>query len=119
MAVNLKNNRDGLNELDAKIRSLRKNVARESLNNKNGALPPSLAGVAARAGVELVAGVAVGAGMGYGLDVWLGSSPWMLIVCFILGSAAGMMNVYRAVNGMGMALGYTNKKSETDKNNSK
>jgi ATP synthase protein I len=119
MPVDSEKNPDGLNELDAKIRSLRKNVARESLNNKDGALPPSLAGVAARAGVELVAGVAVGAGMGYGLDVWLGSSPWMLIVCFILGSAAGMMNVYRAVNGMGMALGYTSKNSETDQNKSK
>jgi ATP synthase protein I len=43
----------------------------------------------------------------------------MLIVCFILGSAAGMMNVYRAVNGMGMALGYTSKNSETDQNKSK
>ena len=119
MPVDSEKNPDGLNELDAKIRSLRKNVSRESLNNNDGALPPSLAGVAARAGVELVAGVAVGAGVGYGLDVWLGSSPWMLIVCFILGSAAGMMNVYRAVNGMGMALGYKSKNSETDQNNSK
>ena len=61
-----------------------------------------------------VAGVAVGAGVGYGLDLWLNSSPWMLIVCFILGAAAGMMNVYRAVNGMGMSVGFGNTRGKTD-----
>ena len=71
-------------------------------------LPQSLVGLAMRAGVELVAGVAVGAGVGYGLDLWLGSSPWLLILCFIVGAAAGMLNVYRAINGLGMAVGYKN-----------
>ena len=46
--------------------------------------------------------------MGYGLDLWRGSSPWLLIVCFIVGAAAGMLNVYRAMNGLGMAVGYKN-----------
>tara|TARA_Y100000385_G_scaffold172843_1_gene178917 strand:+ start:3011 stop:3421 length:411 start_codon:yes stop_codon:yes gene_type:complete len=119
MPIDLEKNPDGLKELDSKIRSLRQDVGRKSLSGKDVALPPSLAGIAARAGVELVAGVAVGAGVGYGLDVWLESSPWMLVVCFILGSVAGMLNVYRAVNGMGMALGYTSKNSETDQNKSK
>ncbi len=59
-----------------------------------------------RAGVELVAGVAVGVAAGYGLDSWLDTFPVMLILCFVLGAAAGMLNVYRAVTGLGMALGY-------------
>ena len=58
-----------------------------------------------RVGVELAAGVAVGVGIGYGLDLWLGTSPWLLIVFFFLGSAGGMMNVWRAV-GVGLAAGY-------------
>jgi hypothetical protein len=30
----------------------------------------------------------------------------MFILCFVVGAAAGMLNVYRAVNGMGMSAGY-------------
>ena len=103
-----------IEELDERIRSMRRDVSNNSVHKTKGELSPSLAGIAARAGVELVAGVAVGAGVGYGLDLWLNSSPWMLIVCFILGATAGMMNVYRAVNGMGMSAGYANTRAETD-----
>ena len=95
-----------LDELDAKIRSVRQNMSeplKKSMRNEGAS---SLAGIAARAGVELVAGVAVGSAVGYGLDSWLGTSPWMFILCFVVGAAAGMLNVYRAVNGMGMSAGY-------------
>ena len=105
-----------IEELDERIRSMRRDLSSNSVHKTKGELPPSLAGIAARAGVELVAGVAVGAGVGYGLDLWLNSSPWMLIVCFILGAAAGMMNVYRAVNGMGMSVGFGNTRAKTDPN---
>ena len=46
---------------------------------------------------ELVAGVVVGAGIGWLLDRWLGISPWGLIVFLLLGFAAGVRNVVRAV----------------------
>ena len=102
-----------LDELDAKISSVRKEMAEEVKSSKRPELPQSLVGLAMRAGVELVAGVAVGAGVGYGLDLWLDSGPWLMVVCFIVGAAAGMLNVYRAINGLGMAVGY--KKSLSDK----
>ena len=63
-------------------------------------------GLAFRVGVELVAGVAVGAAIGYGLDYWLGTKPWLMIVFFFLGAAGGMMNVFRAATGQGLAVGY-------------
>jgi ATP synthase protein I len=50
-----------------------------------------------RLSTELVAGVLVGAGIGWGLDRWLGISPWGLIVFLLLGFAAGVLNVVRAV----------------------
>tara|TARA_B100001057_G_scaffold136236_1_gene135873 strand:- start:6047 stop:6409 length:363 start_codon:yes stop_codon:yes gene_type:complete len=104
-----------IEKLDERIRSMRRDVSNKfGHRTKGGELPQSLAGIAARAGVELVAGVAVGSGVGYGLDLWLNSSPWMLIVCFILGAAAGMMNVFRAVNGMGMSVGFGNTRAKTD-----
>lgn len=48
-------------------------------------------------GVELVSGVFVGVGCGLFIDWLFGTSPWGLISLFILGSVAGMLNVYRAL----------------------
>lgn len=48
-------------------------------------------------GVELVAGVLAGVGAGLVIDWVFGTSPWGLICLFILGSIAGMMNVYRSL----------------------
>lgn len=62
--------------------------------------------MAMRIGVELVAALVVAMGAGWLLDRWLGTKPWLMIVFFFLGSAAGIMNVYRAVNGLGLAPGY-------------
>ena len=61
--------------------------------------------LALRVGVELVAALIVGVGMGLLLDGWLGTTPWLLIVFFVLGAAAGMLNVYRAMSGMGHTAG--------------
>lgn len=55
---------------------------------------------------HLVAGLLVGGGVGYALDQWLGTAPLLLIVFFFMGAGAGMINVYRTVSGMGMAMGY-------------
>lgn len=65
-----------------------------------------------RIGTELVAGIAVGVGIGWALDRWLGTKPWLMIAFFVLGAAAGMMNVFRAVAGLGGQVGY--KRSERD-----
>lgn len=48
-------------------------------------------------GVELVSGVFVGVGCGLFIDWAFGTSPWGLICLFILGSVAGLLNVYRAL----------------------
>ncbi len=71
-----------------------------------------------RIAVELVAGVVVGVGVGLLLDYWLGTKPWMLVVFFFLGSAAGMLNVYRTVAGLGGGVGYADGpggKQDTDR----
>ncbi|WP_370511874.1 AtpZ/AtpI family protein [Telmatospirillum sp. J64-1] len=58
-----------------------------------------------RIAVELVAGVLVGVGIGYALDAWLGTRPWLMVVFLFLGSAAGALNVYRAVKGLDDTVG--------------
>jgi ATP synthase protein I len=46
-------------------------------------------------GSDMVAATFVGTAIGYFLDKWLGTSPWMLIVWFVLGVIAGFVMVYR------------------------
>jgi ATP synthase protein I len=48
-----------------------------------------------RAGVEVVSALVVGIVIGFLLDRWLGTWPWLFLVFFVLGSAAGILNVYR------------------------
>ena len=59
-----------------------------------------------RIGAELVSALIVGVGIGLLLDYWLGTKPWMLVLFFVLGAAAGMLNVFRAMGGFGYAVGY-------------
>ncbi len=49
---------------------------------------------------ELVAAILVGAGFGYLLDKMLGTTPWLMLLFFFLGFAAGILNVMRAFKQM-------------------
>jgi ATP synthase protein I len=62
-------------------------------------------GFGLRVGIELVAALCVGVGLGWLADRYLGIRPWGLIAGFLLGSAAGVVNVFRAVQGMGRPPG--------------
>ena len=53
-----------------------------------------------RMATELVAAVIVGGLIGWGLDRFLGTTPWLFLVFFILGFAAGVLNVLRAYERM-------------------
>ena len=65
-------------------------------NEKRG----SFMGNAFKLGTELVAAVAVGTIIGFILDSWFDTKPWLIIIFFFLGAAAGMLNVTRAANKM-------------------
>jgi len=49
-----------------------------------------------RMAAELVAAVIVGGVIGWSLDWVLGSRPWLFLLFFLLGFAAGVVNVIRA-----------------------
>ena len=68
----------------------------ESENEKKA----SFMGSAFKLGTELVAAVAVGTIIGFILDSWFDTKPWLIIIFFFLGAAAGMLNVIRAANRM-------------------
>jgi ATP synthase protein I len=48
--------------------------------------------------VEVVAALGVGVAIGLLLDRWLGTWPWLFLLFFVAGSAAGILNVYRLFN---------------------
>jgi ATP synthase protein I len=77
----------------AKDKLLKKNLKE---NNEN----RSSIGAAFKLSTELVSAVAVGTIIGFILDRWFGTKPWLIIIFFFLGAAAGMMNVIRTANRM-------------------
>ena len=60
----------------------------------------SFMGSAFKLGTELVAAVTVGTIIGFILDSWFDTKPWLIIIFFFLGAAAGMLNVIRTANRM-------------------
>ena len=57
-------------------------------------------GLAFRLSTELVSGIVVGGAMGWSIDKWLGTQPWFLLIFFILGIAAGIINVIKTAKNM-------------------
>ena len=60
----------------------------------------SFMGSAFKLGTELIAAVAVGTIIGFILDSWFGTKPWFIILFFIIGVIAGMLNVIRVAKRM-------------------
>jgi len=79
-------------------------IAKSKLQNQNSEKNNGKKGVflgkAFKLGTELVAAVAVGTIIGFILDNWFGTKPVLIIVFFLFGAAAGIMNVFRAAKRM-------------------
>ncbi|RVT97077.1 AtpZ/AtpI family protein [Rhodovarius crocodyli] len=81
---------------DARLNAARtRNGLQRPPKAKVGDAPKNPWGFGMRAGVEVVSALVVGVAIGYGLDRWLGTWPWLFLVMFVVGSAAGVLNVYR------------------------
>ena len=65
-----------------------------------------------RVGTELLAGLIIGAGIGWTVDQWFNTTPLFLIIFFILGSVAGVYNLWRVVTGKGLKMGFFKEKEE-------
>jgi len=108
-----------LEGLEARIRDLRKREDQETRRGpEQGRKQVSGLGMAMRVGIELVAAIVVGTGIGYGLDRALGTKPWVMIVFLLLGGAAGVMNVYRLMQGMDETPGLERARRSRDRRSS-
>ena len=78
-------------------------IAKSKIKNQvraDNAKKGSFMGSAFKLGTELVAAVAVGTIIGFILDSWFDTKPWLIIIFFFLGAAAGMLNVIRTASQM-------------------
>lgn len=101
-----------LQDFDARLRAARDR--RDTAQGRRREAPRSGMGLAFRLGIEMVSALAVGVGIGWLLDEWLGTRPWLMILFFFLGSAAGILNVIRVATGQGSAVGYKKPRNGED-----
>jgi ATP synthase protein I len=72
----------------------------EKNNLKNNDEKATFVGNAFKLGTELVAAVVVGTIIGFILDNWFDTKPVLIIIFFLFGSAAGIVNVIKAAKRM-------------------
>ena len=87
-----------LARLNHRISEFRKDRKNQTDQSGSGAASANASAMARgfRLSSELIAGVLVGAVIGWGIDRLFSTSPWGLIVFFLLGFTAGVINVMRA-----------------------
>ena len=85
-----------LGSLDQRLSEIRDSRKVGTDQSGDGAARASAMARGFRLSSELIAGVVVGAVIGWGFDRLLSTSPWGLIVFFLLGFAAGVVNVIRS-----------------------
>ena len=85
-------------ELSARLKIAKQKASKKSLNNnKNNT---SSLGAALKLSTEMVASVFVGSIIGFILDTWFDSKPWLTIIFFFVGVAAGILNVIKSAKLM-------------------
>ena len=72
-----------------------KNVQKDNIGSNAASL-----GKALKISTELVAAVVVGSTIGFLLDNWFDTKPLLTICFFIMGVAAGILNVFRSAKKM-------------------
>ena len=98
--------REPLRELGRRLEGAQKSLAEKPRARRQTGPDANALALAWRIGLELVGAVAVASFLGWAIDHWLGTRPWGMILLFFLGVAAGMVNVWRTITGMGKAVGF-------------
>ena len=89
----MNNNKSFKTRLEIEKSKIKKNFTQDE---KRG----SFIGFGFKLGTEFVAAVVVGSIIGFILDVWFDTKPWLIIVFFFIGAAAGMSNIVKTAKKM-------------------
>ncbi len=87
-----------LKEISARLKIAKGKINNSSIKNKK--TNSSNLGSAFKISTEFVAAVVVGSIIGFILDNLFGTKPWLIIIFFIIGVIAGMLNVIRSAKLM-------------------
>ena len=87
-----------LKEISTRLEIAKKKI--KSIQKDNERSNASSFGKALKISTELVSAVFVGSIMGFLLDSWFDTKPLLTICFFILGVAAGILNVFRSAKKM-------------------
>ena len=88
----------GLKEISARLEIAKRNIKKDQIKNKSS--NAASLGKALKISTELVAAVVVGTTLGFILDNWFDTRPWLTIIFFFMGVAAGILNVIRSAKNM-------------------
>lgn len=86
-----------LSELDSKLSKVR---PVKDAENESQAPKGLMSSYAFRIASEFIAGPLVGGFLGWWLDKWLGTYPFLLLILFTFGLAAGFINVLKTAKQM-------------------
>ena len=90
-----------LKDISTRLEIAKKNTKEIQNNNNNKkSLNAASLGKALKISTEFVAAVVVGSTIGFLLDNWFDTKPLLTICFFILGVAAGILNVFKSAKKM-------------------
>ena len=86
------------NDLKTRLKIAKSKFKSKNPSEKNN--EKSSFGKAFQLSTELVSAVLVATIIGFILDNWFDTKPWLIIIFFFIGVAAGIMNVIRSAKNM-------------------
>ena len=87
-----------LKEISTRLKIAKKNI--KNIKKENSSSNAASLGKALKISTELVASVVVGSTIGFLLDNWFDTKPLLTICFFIMGVAAGILNVFKSAKKM-------------------
>ena len=87
-----------LKEISTRLEIAKKNV--EDIQKDSKSSNAASLGKALKISTELVAAVVVGTTLGFIFDNWFDTKPWLTVSFFIMGVAAGILNVIKSAKDM-------------------
>ena len=97
-----------LKDLEKRLKNFKNKNSKQFNKNKKNQNFKDL-GSFLKIGVELCSSIIVGLVIGIFLDTYFKTKPLFMIIFFLLGSGAGIINVYRTTKKIGFEVGFKKK----------